>query len=268
MSSKSKSGNTLTGFLNLPAELRNNIYEKRVLSRSKAGKRMKLSVTDFRVRHRQLMSLILANKQIANEMLPILFGDNLLHLVDRRSRCSERPTSIFADGSSLEDNDRRIMVHYSASECPCCPNDCAHHALGGRKIELPPHKWRHMFKSVKLKLRAPERPRTLAQVFRPEMDPLLRPPEDRHMWCHADADWLLSLRELKAFGFSNLHFLEIEVRPNEFRPTYDELRTLKVWLEEKIKRMKIDAMEVKVSLKSVGRSERTLVHLTLSHGSV
>jgi hypothetical protein len=252
----------MVGFIDLPAELRNKIYENRVLYRTKAGKRKMVSVTGFRVRHQQLMSLILADKQIGSEMLPVFFGGNLLHLVDRRTRCPGRPNIFFADGDTLEENDRRIVLCYSVPDCVQCPDDIAHRLLGGRKIELPPLKWRHMFKHVKLTLHAPGRVlRPFPAVFRPYPNPKRHSTEDRDMWYHQNMDWLFPIRELTALGFGQLHFLNIEVQPEEMHPTFYELETLETWVKEKINGMQIDAMEIKLSIKSRGRRPYTFLRL-------
>lgn len=261
MSSGSESGNQMAGFLNLPAELRNKIYENSVLHREKAGKRTQLSITDFRARHQEIMSLMLADKQIGGEILPMFFGDNVLHLGDRRSKCPNKPTVFFADGDTLEQGDRRILVHYSTPECTLCPNDITHRVLGGRKIELPPLKWRHLFKHVKLNLHAPRRQRLLLAVFRAYAKPDRHATEDRHMWYHQDVDWLYPVHKLTALRFDKLYYLDIEVQPEELHPTSYEIETLETWLKEKINGMQIDAMEIRVSLKCRRRRAQTFLRL-------
>jgi len=241
MSSESGS-ESMAGFRNLPAELRNKIYENRVLFRNGIGEREKLSVTDFRVRHQQLIPLILADKQIGNEILPVFFGENTLHLVDKRSRCQRELLNCFADGNIPEQNDRRDIVHYSIMECGQCLGYLSRH---GRVIELPPHKWRHMFNHVKLTLLAPERKYSLASVFHSHSDPHRYSTEDCHMWHHQNVDWLYPVRELKVLGFNKLHLLEIEIKPKETHPTSDQLKTLETWVKEKIIGMQIDAMEIR-----------------------
>jgi hypothetical protein len=81
------------------------------------------------------------------------------------------------------------------------------------------------------------------------------------MWCHQNVDWLFPVRELTALGFGQLHFLDIEVQPKEMHPTFYELETLETWVKEKIKGMQINAMEIKVSIKSRGRCSYTFLRL-------
>ena len=84
-----------TGFLDLPDELRNNIYVRRIKWPTSF-----VTVKQYRIRYQVLLPLLLANSQIACEVRPLLFAENGIHLIPQEAAihsCSRRTTWCFAD---------------------------------------------------------------------------------------------------------------------------------------------------------------------------
>ena len=146
-----------TGFLDLPTEVRNMIYELRVLLRGESGERRLLTVNEFEEQYTELLPLTLSSTQIRRDMLPMFFGDNLLHLIGSpieyhllRSSHGRKTMLLY---STLREPKipRRLTLRQTILELLYGPKKCIWHG----QMELPPPKWRHLSKHIRVTLHAP-----------------------------------------------------------------------------------------------------------------
>lgn len=212
---------TRLGISNMPPEIRNEIYRCRLLFSTSGGKRKLLTVHDFAMRYRVLLPFISASEQLKHEMRQMFFGNNLLHL-------NGTPFGQFRFANSSPSTLQYSML------------DTAQDQYWGASMELPPRKWRHLFKFVKITLHAP--PLDLPEPFN------LVPRFSQCIWAADELDWLFPLREIHRLGFGQLEMLEIEV----LFPRYEQFSIHKTlpfgrWTREAIQRMHLNILEKKLS---------------------
>ena len=224
------------GFLDLPAEMRNHVFNNRVLFRTKDGERKELSVAEFGLRHQMLMPLMLVNAQIKNETVPMLLGDNLLHLIG----------SPFVYHPRQQSHDKRVMLDYSTLDRKCTSVHNPDDHIWGAKMELPPRKFRPLFKHVKITLHAPPKAGSSEILY------CRKAPVVARIWANEELDWLYPIRELKDLGFGSLQSLEVEIlQPNYYYAGMDGPAEFKKWTEDAIEGMHLDVEEMIIKFENI-----------------
>jgi hypothetical protein len=192
---------------------------------------------------------MLIDKQIKDEMNPILLGDNLLHLIG----------SEFHYHLRQESHGKRIMHQYFMPAYKCRFINEPEGFWWGCEMELPPRKWRQLFKYVKLTLHAPPDHVLLRAVYGRKAGIEYR------VWTNKELDWLYPARELKTLGFGTLQFLQVEILHPNYRwnnGSYvgpDGPEAFIQWTEDAISGMSIDAIEKKIQFEEYKRDSTRLV---------
>lgn len=135
-----------TTFLSLSGELRNQIYVYRVLFRMANGDRRELTIREFRLRARTLVSLLLANRQVSQEVQAMLLGDNIIHLVALKIQSPEKKSALF---STVRPNGN--VEQYSFLELSKAAERLEFYTCCLR-IELPAASLRPLFKRLNITL--------------------------------------------------------------------------------------------------------------------
>jgi len=193
-------------------------------------------VAEIRVRYQMVIPLTQVDAEIKDEIVPMLLGDNLLHLIG----------SQFDYQHCQEPHDKRVMLHYSKLDHKCTFAQNPDDYIWSSRMELPPRKWRHLFKHVKLTLHAPPKAESSQSVYGRKAQI-----GDR-VWAIKELDWLYPIRELKALGFGSLQSLEVEIlQPNYYYVGIDGPQEFKKWTEDAIEGMHLDAVEMTVKFENM-----------------
>lgn len=202
-----------TGFLDLPPEIRYEIYAYRASFRDSNNKHKSLLIKQFQMRYQMLLSFMLTDQIVLDELRPFILGSNTIHLLGKRDFCG---TPGYPRGE--------LSVMRYASD---------HYGM-----KLPPRKLCPFFKNLKITTEAPmHKGPALRKLLGREVHALERE------WNVEEIDWLLPFRELKALGFGHLDRLEIEVKQVIFGSAIDkgDPEEMEEWTRRKIRDLKISA---------------------------
>jgi hypothetical protein len=218
-------------FLELPAELRNNIYHDWLTNLDKHGERKVLSVDEYMFRFQMLPSILLNNEQILAEATPIFSGTNVIHLQGRP----------FGPTQEKQHPRYKAFIKYTVKHrkfLPCSPDESEHNY----ELELPPIAVRPLLKRINITLYAP--------YWREFTDgaPRREVTRDEKIWEAGDIDWLYALREMKALGFTKVDYLAVRIVHHPWQyGSVEREKEFKIWTEAQIRAM-VDAKDLRIQI--------------------
>ena len=210
-------------FSNLPPEVRNKIYRLVVSFRTDDGTHKALKPKEFQIRYQKLLPKLLLSRQVLSEMLPILLGDNVIHL---RAQSHTSGHGVFM--SEMWDRISYSQIHRPISKRAGIQSYFFYH------LEVPPSRMRQLFKQIKITIEAP-------MFTKREVKDLVDRDigDDERPWSMSEFDWLYPVRELQTLGFGRLEELQIEIERGWMHSdTSREAQEMEAWAGSRLWEMK------------------------------
>jgi hypothetical protein len=218
-------------FLELPPELRNQIYHDWLTILDKQGERKVLSIDEYMFRFQILPSILLNNKQILSEATPIFASTNVIHLQGRP----------FGPTQENQHPRYKAFIKYTVKHrkfLPCSRDESEHNY----ELELPPVAVRPLLKRINITLYAPYWREFTDGALRREVT------KDEKIWEAEDVDWLYPTREMKALGFTRVEHLAVKIVHDLWQHgSVERTNEFKAWTREQIRSM-VDAKDLRIQV--------------------
>ena len=210
-------------FNDLPPEVRNRIYHLVVSFRNKDGTRKALKPKEFQMRYQNLLPKLLLSRQVLCDMLPILLGNNVIHL---NARPGHRIGGAFvSEGRNVI---KYAHIHYPISKRAGIESHFFY------EFEMPPSRLRPFFKHIKITFEAPMFSKNnVRELVERDVG------DDERPWSMAEFDWLYPLRELQKLGFGRLEELQVVIESGRFQYcTLQERWQMETWAGSRLWEMR------------------------------
>lgn len=220
-------------FLDLPAEIRSEIYRHRCAILTATGDLEPMTWQQFYLRLAMFKPLFDAHDQIRKEAVPIFLSSNILHLTGTRRRYYIDGN--FAPRSTSQTTPLPTILNYMTRQY--CYYQYQH------TIEVPPSLIRHFFKNVEISLQVPD---PNGEDDEGEIHAISKAQMVRD---NREIDWLEFIRAMPKLGFTKFERLAIEVSHREFET--QEIETeFKEWTRKQIDGM-VDTKELIVTFRQM-----------------